>query len=63
MIDNFKLFALDKHKADDHIINNEVVELQSYFNYATSTDGITWTSRNLTPMPSTYTYQNASIAV
>jgi hypothetical protein len=35
MIDNFKLFALDKHKADDHIINNEVVELQSYFNYAT----------------------------
>lgn len=35
MIDNFKLFALDKHKVDDHIINNEVVELQSYFNYAT----------------------------
>lgn len=35
MIDNFKLFALDKHKADDHIINNEVVELKSYFDYST----------------------------
>jgi hypothetical protein len=35
MIDNLKLFALDKHKVDDHIIDSEVVELQSYFNYAT----------------------------
>lgn len=35
MIDNLKLFALDKHKVDSHIINSEVVELQSYFNYAT----------------------------
>jgi hypothetical protein len=35
MIDNLKLFALDKHKVDSHIINNEVLELQSYFNYAT----------------------------
>lgn len=35
MIDNIKLFALDKHKVDDHIINNKVVDLQSYFNYAT----------------------------
>jgi hypothetical protein len=35
MIDYIKMFALDKHKVDDHIINNEVVELQSYFNYTT----------------------------
>lgn len=42
---------------------NNTTNVPSYFNYATSTDGITWTSRNLTPMPSTYTYQNASIAV
>ncbi len=35
MIDNIKLFALDKHKVDEHIINNEVVELKSYFDYST----------------------------
>ncbi len=35
MIDNIKLFALDKHKVDDHIINNEVVDLKSYFDYST----------------------------
>ena len=28
MIDFIKLFALDKLKVDDHIINNEVVELK-----------------------------------
>lgn len=35
MIDFIKLFALDKLKVDDHIINNEVVELKSYFDYST----------------------------
>lgn len=35
MIDYLKLFALNKHKVDDHIINNEVVELKSYFDYST----------------------------
>lgn len=35
MIDYIKIFALDKHKVDDHIINNEVVELKSYFDYST----------------------------
>jgi hypothetical protein len=35
MIDYIKMFALDKHKVDDHIINNEVVELKSYFDYST----------------------------
>lgn len=35
MIDNLKMFALDKHKVDEHIIINEVVELKSYFDYST----------------------------
>ena len=35
MVDNIKLFALDKHKVDNHIVNSKVVDLQSYFNYAT----------------------------
>lgn len=34
-----------------------------YFVYMTSTDGTTWTSRYLAPMPSPYTYQNASITL
>jgi hypothetical protein len=35
MIDNIKLFTLDKHKVDNHIINNEVIDLRSYFDYST----------------------------
>ena len=35
MIDYIKIFAINKHKVDNHIINNEVVELKSYFNYST----------------------------
>lgn len=35
MIDNLKLFVLDKHRFENHIINNGLMELKSTINYVT----------------------------